>query len=378
MKIKTLALSALLAAAALAARAAVQPGDLAGNTAAPLVAGREYMVVPNHPNLLNVLDLADNKVLKTCALPDAFGPGSVQISPDRRTAYLLNNRFGGIYGIELDTCKVTFSAQMSLDGEERAIAVLSMALSPDGKEVYTVQNPSKLHVDRYEVLPPRLAVYKTDAGLDAKPARTFPVPRQLSLMQAADDGALYVLGPDLYRIDPKTGKYDVAVPLLNWKRPGYGAPDILSAWAMQSPTREFSVLYTAPRFKPGQQDPGSADFVWGVLSIDLKTGKHEIADFAPLTEIYFTGTRSPANRNHIFTVLNGLRKYDIEAQKLLASSHLEHAYYQVNLNRDGSRVYLSGTLQDVAVYDAGTLEKIANIPLPGGDMALCTAQIFVR
>ncbi|MDR0701784.1 MAG: quinohemoprotein amine dehydrogenase subunit beta [Azoarcus sp.] len=378
MNIKTtLALSVLLAAAAPAARA-VQPGELADNTAAPLIAGREYMVAPNHPNQLNVLDLADNKVLKTCALPDAFGPGSVQISPDRRTAYILNNHFGGIYGIELDTCKVTFSARMSLDAEERAIAVFSVALSPDGKEIYTVQNPSKLHVDRYEVQAPRLAVYKTDAGLDARPARTFPVPRQLSLMQAADDGALYALGPDVYKIDPENGKYEVAVPLLNWKRPGYGAPDVLSAWAMQLSTREFSALYTAPKFKDGQQDLASADFVWGVLSIDLKTGKHEIADFAPLTEIYFTGTRSPANRSHIFTVLNGLRKYDIKAQKLLASASLEHAYYQVNLNRDGSRVYLSGTLQDVAVYDAATLEKIANIRLPGGDMSLSTAQIFVR
>ncbi|MDR2688606.1 MAG: quinohemoprotein amine dehydrogenase subunit beta [Azoarcus sp.] len=378
MKTKTIALFICLAASTLTAWAGTHPADLASNTAAPLVDGREYMVATNHPNLLNVLDLTDNSVLKTCALPDAYGPGSVQVSPDRRTAYLLNNHFSGIYGIELDTCEVTFSAKMSLSEAERSVAVFSVALSPDGKELYTIQNRTKLHIDHYEVLSPQLAVYKTDAGLNAEPVRVFPVPRQLSLMQAADDGTLYVLGPDVYKIDPRNGQYEVAVPLLNWKRPGYGAPDVLSAWAMQLPTREFSALYTAPKFKDGGQDLASADFVWGVLSIDLRTGRHELRDFAPLNEIYFTGTRSPANRNHIFTVLNGLRKYDIAAQKLLASAHLEHAYYQVNLNRDGSRVYLSGTLQDVAVHDAATLKKIATIPLPGGDMALCTAQIFVR
>jgi hypothetical protein len=153
---------------------------------------------------------------------------------------------------------------------------------------------------------------------------------------------------------------------------------VLSAWAAQLPTREFTALYTAPKFKDDTQNLDTADFVWGVLSIDLKTGQTEVADFAPLTEIYFTGTRSPKDRNHIFTVLNGLRKYDIKAQKLLASAAVEHAYYQVSTNRDGSRLYLSGTLQDVAVFDAETLKKITNIPLPGGDMALSTTQIFVR
>ncbi|GHT96554.1 hypothetical protein FACS1894116_13880 [Betaproteobacteria bacterium] len=378
MKSPTLVLSALLAALLPATPALADLADLSRDINAPLVEGREYMVVPNHPNQLNVLDLAENKVLKTCSLPDAFGPGSVQISPDHRIAYILNNRFFGLYGIELDTCKVTFSAQMSQNEEERAISVLSIAVSPDGKELYTIQNPTRLHPDHYEVLQSRLAVYDTRSGLDAKPVRTFPVPRQLSLMQAANDGSLYVLGQDVLKINPATGEHEVALPLLNWKRPGYGVPDVLSAWAAQRPSREFAALYTAPKFKDDKQDMESADFVWGVLSIDLKTGETEVVDFAPLTEIYFTGTRSPKDRNHIFTVLNGLRKYDIKEQKLLASANVDHAYYQVSTSLDGSRVYLSGTLQDVAVYEADTLKKITSITLPGGDMALCTAQVFVR
>jgi quinohemoprotein amine dehydrogenase beta subunit len=375
MKSPLVVLSALLAALLPVAPACA---DLSRDTNVPLVKGREYLVVPNRPNQLNVLDLAENKILKICALPDVFSPGTVQVSPDHRTAYVLNNHFRNIYGIELDTCKVTFSAQMSQNEDERVISVLSIAVSPDGKELYTVQNPTQLHPDRYEVQQSRLAVYSTKAGLDAKPIRTFPVPRQLSLIQPADDGSLYVFGPDILKINPKNGKYEVALPLLNWKRPGYGAPDMLSAWPVQLSTHEVSAIYTAPKFKDGKQDLETADLVWGIFSIDLKTGKSEVVDFTPLSEIYFTGTRSPKDRNQIFAVLNGLRKYDIKAQKLLASAELEHAYYQVSTNQDGSRLYLSGTLQDVAVYEAETLKRIARIDLPGGDMALSVAQVFVR
>jgi len=77
-------------------------------------------------------------------------------------------------------------------------------------------------------------------------------------------------------------------------------------------------------------------------------------------------------------VLNTLRKYDIAQQKAIASAHIDHAYYQANVNKAGDRVYLSGTLHDVAVFDADSLEKIANIQLPGGDMGISSAQIFVR
>ncbi|MDR2688597.1 MAG: quinohemoprotein amine dehydrogenase subunit beta [Azoarcus sp.] len=373
----TLLCAALLAAAPVHAEHA-SPAELANNTAAPLVAGREYMVLANHPNNLSVIDLADNTVLKTCALPDAYGPGLLQISPDHRQAWLLNNRFGSIYGVELDSCNVIFSANMSLAADERTKSVLSLAISPDGKEIYTVQNPSRIYVDRYEVQQPRLAVYDTASGLDAKPVRTFPMPRQLSVMQTGADGTLYVAGPDVYKVDVKTGKYEVAMPILNWNRPGYGAPDVLNAWPVQTITREFAFLYTAPKFKDDKQDIASADFVWGIMSIDLRTGAVSVADFAPLTEVYFTGIRSPKNPNHLFTVLNVLRKYDIKEQKLLASADVGHAYYQASVNHDGSRVYLSGTLHDIAVFDAETLEKITTIPLPGGDQATNTAQVFIR
>lgn len=50
----------------------------------------------------------------------------------------------------------------------------------------------------------------------------------------------------------------------------------------------------------------------------------------------------------------------------------------LNLNQAGSKVYLAGTWNDIAVYDADSMTKLGNIQLPGGDMSLGTPQVFVR
>ena len=48
------------------------------------------------------------------------------------------------------------------------------------------------------------------------------------------------------------------------------------------------------------------------------------------------------------------------------------------MNKAGTRIYLAGTYNDVAIFDADTLEPKGKIQLPGGDMAITTAQVFVR
>ena len=117
------------AALALGLGAAVHQAS-ATNVAAPLQAGHEYMMVVNRPNNLHVLDMAGNSVYKTCTLPDDFGPGMTQVSPDRRTAYILNNHFGDIYGVDLDSCKLSFRARMSQAPGERSGRAAHTYLSP--------------------------------------------------------------------------------------------------------------------------------------------------------------------------------------------------------------------------------------------------------
>lgn len=367
-----LAASAVLGACSLG----VLADDNTDNKA--LNAGHEYMVTSNYPNNLHVIDLASDTLYKTCKMPDAFGPGTVQLAPDRKVAYVLNNHYADIYGVELDSCKQVFHASITQQPGEKARSMFAFTVSHDGKELYTVANPTLMLNDRYEVKPPRLDVYATDAGLKAKPVRSFPAPRQLTIMQSGDDGSLYVAGPDVYKVDVKTGKFDVLIPSRHWKRPNYSAPDVLYVWNQQTWRHDFSLLYTAAKFKDKKQDPATAEYLYGLFSIDLKTGKTETTDFGPLTEIYFSGMRSPKDPNLMFGVLNRLAKYDIKQKKLLQAATLEHSYYCISFNKAGSKIYLAGTFNDVAIFDADSLKQIGSIKLPGGDMAITTAQVFVR
>lgn len=343
-----------------------------------LNSGHEYMVTTNYPNNLHVIDLANDSLYKTCKMPDAFGPGTVQLSPDRKIAYVLNNHYADVYGVELDSCKQVFHASITQHPGEKARSMFAFTVSHDGKELYTVANPTLLLNDRYEVKEPRLDVYATDAGLNAKPVRSFPAPRQLTIMQSGDDGTLYVAGPDLYKVDVKTGKFEVLIPSRHWQRPNYSAPDVLYVWNQQTYRHDFSLLYTAAKFKDKQQDPATAEPLYGLFSVDLATGKTETTDFGPLTEIYFSGMRSPKDPNLMFGVLNRLAKYDIKQKKLLQAATLEHSYYCISFNRAGTKIYLSGTFNDVAIFDVQSMQQIGKITLPGGDMAITTAQIFIR
>ena len=81
------------------------------------------------------------------------------------------------------------------------------------------------------------------------------------------------LGPmhRFWPVVPTLFHFEVAVPLRNWQRPLYSAPDVLYFWPHQTAMHDFSMLYTAARFQDDTQDLASADYRYGYLSIDLKT-----------------------------------------------------------------------------------------------------------
>lgn len=365
-------------AALLACAFAVTAPALAANELRALKPGDEYLTVVNYPNNLNVVDLQSNTVYKTCELPGAFGPGLVKVSPDKRSVYILNDRFGAIHGIELDTCELIFSAQFNQNKNERVKSIFSFTLSADGKEAYAVVNPTRINRDHYRVGEPRFLVYDTSAGLNAKPVRSFPAPRQSNIMMSADDGSVYLAGINLFKVDVHSGEMTVALPIRDWERPTHAPLDLLYFWPVQTPQKDFTILYTTAEYKDDQQDLDTAEFQYGFFNINLASGETEVREFAPLVEVYFTGLRSPKDRNIIYGLLHRLTKYDIAEQKLLKAVEPDHTYYTLLGNRDGSRLYLTGTLNDIGVYDADTLDKLGNIELPGGDMSLGTGQVFVR
>lgn len=345
-----------------------------GLTALPALA-KDYIVTVAKPDRLYVIDAGARTIETDCKLDFNLIPGVIAMSPDNTIAYVLANRWEDVFGIELATCKTVFSAHQS-EGDIRRKTIASLAVSKDGKEVYTVRNPVRLHPDRFEVLEPELAVYDTSAGLDAKPARVFPAPRRVTVMATDRKGTVYAAGHDVYAFDPKTGDMSVKIANANWDRPTYSPPDVLAFWPIGTQADEFMLLYSAAKFTDATQSE-LADFVWGYQSVDLTTGESVIEDFASFEVIMFSAIRDPNDKNKLFGVYTQLSKHDLETKELIKRVDLPHTYYCINISSDGKEIYVGGTNDDIGIYDAETLERIGEIRLPsGGDMAAGTMHVI--
>lgn len=336
---------------------------------------KDYMVVVNRPNHLHVVDLHEQKIIKSCQLPGSSAPGTVMMAPDNTIAYVLANRFGSLYGVNIDNCNIIFEADLS-NGVVRGRSIASLSVSKDGSELYTVVNPVKILNDHYEVQHPEFRVYNTADGRGAEAERVFEVPRQINIMATGFDGMVYLSGPDVYEIDPKTGEYSVKIASRSAPRPLHSPHDILTVWPIGNVSNEFVRMYSAAKFTDDTFNMDTAEFLWGFEKIDLTTGKTEVQDFGPLEEVLFSGMHRPGHPDEFYAALTQLKRHKVSERKVIKAVDLERSYYAINFSTDGSKIYLGGTYNDIAVYDAETLEKISNIDLPGGDMSMSTPQIF--
>ena len=337
---------------------------------------RDYMATVSRPNILNLIDLHDNTLVRQCELPGGAAPGTLVVSPDREIAYVLADGFGDVYGIALDSCELVFSTNQS-QGDIRVKSIGSIAISPDGREIYTHQNRVQLQRDRYLLQAPQIAVFDTSAGLDTQPVRSFDGPRQVTIMATDASGSLYLGGPDIYRMDVATGDYEIALASRSLEDPAYSQRDVLTVWPLGEVNDELIRMYSAARYRGESGDMDNADWIWGYERVDLKTGETEDRDFGPLEVVLFTGMRRPGHLDKMYGVLTQLKEFDVPSQSVTRTIELEHTYYCINFSTDGSRLYLSGALSDVAVYDADSLEKITNIQLRG-DMGMANSYVFNR
>ena len=338
---------------------------------------KDYMVVANRPNRLNLIDLNKNKIIKSCELPGAFAPGTVVMSPDKRIAYILADRFSNVYGLNLDNCEIVFSAYQSY-ANVRIKSLASIAISPDGKEIYTHRNPTRLLSDHFEVMDTHVAVYNTADGLNAQPVRTFPAPRQVTIMATDQQGTLYLGAPDIHAMNTTTGETKVVIKSRGIEDPRFSPRDSLTVWPIGSVSNEFIRMYTTAKYKDDSQNIETAEWMWGYERVDLTSGEIESREFAPFEVVLFTGMTRPTDKNQMYAVLTQLKKFDVENQTEVMSVDLDHTYYCINFSTDGSKIYLGGTYNDIAIYDADTLTKLGNIQLEGGDMSMATMQIFSR
>ncbi len=364
-------------ALALVSSGCVHTTDAGGGPVAPRGYG-DMMVVANRPNNLHLVDLGAQRVVRTCALPSNATPGTIAMSPANDVAYIIGGGMGEVWGVRLADCELVFTAVQS-QGNERVRTMGGIAVSPDGKRLYTHQAPVKLFLDHYEVQGTRIAVYDTSAGKNALPVRTLPAPRQVTIMKTSADGTLFLGGPDITAMNPETGELRVALKSRSLNDPKFGPRDVLTVWNIGESSGEFVRMFSAPRWKPGAEgDAAQAELVWGYEKVDLASGVASDAVAGPLLNGLFTGMTRPGRPDQFFATLTQLQRFDVPNARIDKSVDLEHSYYAVDFGTDGDTLYLTGTFNDIAIYDADSMTKLGNIVLPGGDMATGVPKIFRR
>lgn len=347
-------------------------GGLPGEAAAA-----EYLLAGGHPNTLVMIDTAARKVVRSFKIPGRGYPLTITPSPDGKIAYVLTNRWESVSGIDLDTGKEVFRADFSSPGR-RVKGMFAMDISPDGKELFVFQSPVKLGLGEYTVEDTRIAVFRTSDGVGAKAVRSFPAPRRTAILAFSKDGSkLYSVSWDISIHDPKTGKVTGVHKVRNWGRKNYSEPDVLDVWAQWEQAGVFSTPYYAVRTDKAPDDPTA--YKTGFLTLDLESGKFEMNDFENTENIIFSSVVNPVRRNEVFMVYTTLTKMDRNQNKVVKRINLDHTYYAVNISSDGKEIYVGGTMDDIAVYDTESLEKIGSIKMPNGaDQALASLRMIKR
>jgi len=80
-------------------------------------------------------------------LPAYATPGTVVMSPDHNTAYVLANRFREVYGLNIDSCELVFSPRQNHDNL-RVISYGTIAISPDGRNTSTTTSTRNAKMSR--------------------------------------------------------------------------------------------------------------------------------------------------------------------------------------------------------------------------------------
>lgn len=372
--IKAAALIGIAGTAALMSGCAMSPSaDLNGMKGG----GHEYLLTVTRPNQLHVIDTETNKVVRSCDVPGIFGQGTVEPSPDGRIAYVGTNKWEDVVGFDITNCDIVFSAKQS-HSNVTVKSFVSLAVSRDGKELYTVQNPTRKLNDRYEVMQPQLAVYDTSAGLNAKPVRTFPVDRQITKIMSMDTGEVILGGNDLQAINPENGDVRVLALLQNWKRgDSWTQPDAFAMHTLGEQADEFVLPYFTIKWNGDPGDMEKAEFWWGMNRVDLKTGEVEQGEILPFEFIVFNFITDPTDSNILYGAFNTLSKHDISEKKTLAVHNMEHTYYNLNMTQNRT-IYVGGTSSDISIHDPDTLEKIGSIKLPGDQSTAAMRIAFLK
>ena len=136
---------------------------------APAASAGDLIVTAAKPDRLYVIDAASRSVRSQFKVADAGnGLSTILVAPNGRIAYALVDKMERIVGIDLHSGKMVFRAELSQSGE-RVKDFFGFTLTPDGRELIAYELPVLLKPSEYVVEEPRFAVFRTSAGLNARP-----------------------------------------------------------------------------------------------------------------------------------------------------------------------------------------------------------------
>jgi quinohemoprotein amine dehydrogenase beta subunit len=354
---------------------------VAGALAAAPAFAKEYILVGSYGNKLYLIDPLAAKITSTFQVPGAgTGPSYIAPSPDGRVAYVVTNRFNTVSGIDLNSGKEVFRAELAV-GDVRVHAMFGLDVSPDGKWLYVVEQRYKMLSDRFEVVDPVIAVYRTDAGTDAKLTRQIPIKHQIQHLAVSTDGkTIYAHGLDLYAIDTATGQVRDTLPVANWKHEGYGPAEAF-AWAGEQ--LNTSGVYAMHFYtdRPGQvTDTPERDL--GVMTANLKTGAMAMQLIGPMSEAPdLTGmTVNPKDTNEVIGVGGHLVKINLKEKRVVARGETNGLlFYMGVVSADGERIYTGGGHCRVGIFATKDLSPLAQVELPNcAVMGLSSVRIVNR
>jgi quinohemoprotein amine dehydrogenase beta subunit len=347
--------------------------------AASSALAKDYLITALHSNALVLVDVKARKVERTYPLPSAPGntPATLVISPDGKIVYVQHNRWESVSGIDLDTGKEVFRADLSSRGL-RAKSTFAMDISPDGKEIAVFVDPVKLLPGEYVVQDTYIAVFDTASGLAAKPLRSFPAPRRTTLLGYSPDGSrLYVMGWDILVLDPKDGRVIGKHPVRTWDRKNVGEPDTLAVWPLWHASNVYSFPYGVALTDKAPNAPDAMKS--GIYTLDLASDKAAYKEFENASVVLFSSVINPVRRQEAYSVYTTLSKIDLDQGKLLQRIDLEHTYYVAQVSRDGRELYLGGAGATIAFYDTASFERLGTVRMPGdADQATATMRYFSR
>lgn len=324
---------------------------------------RDKIYVSGYEKLF-VLDGRRDELIKE--IPIKGYQREMHYSPDSTRLYVTHERREKVAIVDTDRDVVVGDLTFAPPEAGSVSRVLGLAVSNDGKKLFTHTNNFQVLVDKgiIERLPWTVNITDLRTG---KVVKRIPVPKGdgNAIYPLADSRYVYLMGRDIWKIDVRAGKVVEMIPLQSHP---VQAMDSLFLWWQYRRKGGYLIMpyYAGDNVLGGRGVMGQ---VWIEPS-----GKVTIKETGP--PIFYFASVISNDRKRIYSIYNEVTYYEMEeheGKEVLRVSHRvlpspEHpypgSYYSVDVSSDDKKVYGSGAGPDVMVLDAHTGKILKIIDLP--------------